>query len=207
MAAAMDRWLRGEPTKIVDSPWSASKPHCTAGIPKESEVVICGGGARECVCSDWFDHNATAASFDPRQRPRVEVCVDPLTGQAMGLSSLNGNRTEVLGPPLPAGCALHYANVSNGAQGVVLVSRHLTCDTDAAEARRRRGSTERTSTKVQVVRFSVAGNASVVDCTDSSGAAARDSGSSGAAGLRRGDEHEQGCSPVVRGCCVRPVGE
>ena len=71
----------------------------------------------------------------------------------MGLSLLNGFHIEVLGPPNPSGCLLQYANVSNGAQGEVFISRHLTCAGDGS--------------KTQEIKFVVKGNETVVYCTDS----------------------------------------
>ena len=183
MADAVGDWLSGKPTKLVEEPWSAaSRPHSAcAAAPGFAPVTVavCGAGGTECVCSDWFDRSATAAAFDPDARPRVEVCVHPGTGQANGLAVLDGDRTEVTGPPLPAGCVLRSANVTNGAQGEVLVSRMLSC---AGGARQ----------ESQEILFRVAANATSVECTDSA-ASVRAVGSD--------------CSPIVRGCCVSPAAQ
>ena len=83
----------------------------------------------------------------------------------------------IAGPPVPAGCQLRYANVTNGAQGVVLVTRHLACTAEGDPS-------------TQEIRFAVKGNDTTIECYDSAEAASDGRG---------------GCSPVVRGCCVRPV--
>ena len=177
MASAMDEWLQGQPTKLVEAPWSTkARPHSSCA-PASHQVRVCGGGEVECVCSDKFDHNETAATFDPLERPRVEVCVHPGTGQANSLSVLNGNQAEVLGPPLPLGCALRYANVSSGAPGAVLISRKLICA---------HGELVR-----QDIQFSVKGNASSITCVDSS--------------RRMTARGAVNCSSIVIGCCVSIV--
>ena len=101
----------------------------------------------------------------------------PGTGQANSLSVLNGNQAEVLGPPLPLGCALRYANVSSGAPGAVLISRKLICA---------HGELAR-----QDIQFSVKGNASSITCVDSS--------------RRMTARGAVNCSSIVIGCCVSIV--
>ena len=121
------------------------------------------------------------------------MCVDPASGQANGLSVLNGNRTEVLGPAIPRGCSLLFANVSAlllppGSEPEVTgvtVHREVQCDDGVSGA---------TTRKQQEIRFVVRGNATVIECSDSAAPA------QGAA--TRGD-----CSPTVQGCCIVPVAQ
>eukprot|EP01046_Picozoa_sp_COSAG06_P046471 COSAG06_NODE_6585_length_2867_cov_1.705564_2_plen_586_part_00 len=188
MASALDRWLLNQAVKMVDAPWSSTRASCAPPVHK---VSICGGGEQECVCSDTFDHDAK--TFDAELRPRAEVCVDPASGQANGLSVLNGNRTEVLGPAIPRGCSLLFANVSAlllppGSEPEVTgvtVHREVQCDDGVSGA---------TTRKQQEIRFVVRGNATVIECSDSAAPA------QGAA--TRGD-----CSPTVQGCCIVPVAQ